>query len=150
MMQDLHQELISAELETWCAAEGRKIRLSSAVAYHQEQNGPCESVWRHLRWIVFKILTHARVYATQIRAVLPLSSTTEELADGTVRPSTGYAIYYGVPVVSVQRFKVFGCPVIMKVRRRTALPNSAASASILDDRTIAASLSDSPSTKQAI
>jgi len=120
-----------------CVLDSTVLRsISSAVAYHQEQNGPCESVWRHLRWIVFKILTHARVgheffdvalkYATQIRAVLPLSSTTEELPDGTVRPSTGYALYYGVPVVSVQRFKVFGCPVIMKVRRRTARPERVA------------------------
>lgn len=119
--------------------EIHSIGLSAAAPYHQHQNGLVERRFQQIRNLAFKMLTHARLgrryydfalrYASFVANVLPIRDL---FADGTTdsqpRPATPYELYFG-ELPRLHRFRVFGCPVIVKVYRRIATdaPNNTTS-----------------------
>ena len=129
---DAGTQLISQEFQDWCAE--KNIDLQIAAPHHQEQNARVESVWRHLRIITYKQLTHARLshasfidsffYAVRVRSVLPLQSCLRVLPDGTRKLSCSSELYHKMPA-RISRFRVFGCPAVMKVHSRPRLGGEA-------------------------
>jgi transposase InsO family protein len=102
---------------TRLAAEAN-IQLSFAAPRHQEQNGICESNWRHVRDLAFALMNQAQVdmtffhyalqHAYKVHSVLPHRALTKE--DGTVQCPAG--VYFGSSV-SISDFRVLFCPVVM-------------------------------------
>jgi hypothetical protein len=121
---DAGSQLLSEELKLWGASLESPIKILSAAPNHQEQNGKPESSWQHIRSLVFKMISHARLgsqffdcalkYAWQIKSVLPHRNLSLVLSDGTDIPTTSYRKYFGQNP-KIGRFKVFGCPCVMKV-----------------------------------
>ena len=142
---DAGSQLISEEFKEWGRNRPSPIVIIAAAPNHQEQNGKAESGWRHIKTIVFKILTHASLgheffdmaltYAWQIKAVLPLRGLNVELSDKTTRPATPFEIYFKRKA-RVGRYKVFGCPCVMKVYVRNQDKQGVANSNSLTSKTI--------------
>ena len=115
----------SDELMRWAAEHS--IALKIAAPAHQEMNGLAERLWQTTRVMAFRMLTNARLgliffhyalmYAWQICVVLPTKSANRLDANGELVPSTPYYLYYGTEP-NVSRYRVFGCPVVMKVYKK--------------------------------
>jgi hypothetical protein len=124
---DAGSQLMSTEIREWAADRPSPIQICIAAPAHQEMNGKAEANWRHCRQIAYKLLTHARLnlafydmvirYAWQIKAVLPINGLIVESNTIEERPATPFECYFGRQP-SVGRYKVFGCPCILKVYTR--------------------------------
>ena len=117
----------SAEFQQWCADHG--IRPSAAAPHHQHQNGMVERRWQHLKGLANKMMTHARLprkffghalqYAWMIANLTPVKDVYYTDIDGVKNPCTPFERYFG-QAPTIERFRVFGCPVVFKLHRRTA------------------------------
>ena len=111
----------------WCSDHG--IRCEAAAPHHQHQNGMVERRWQHLRGLANKMMTHARLprkyfghalqYAWMVSNLTPVKDVFYTDIDGLHNPCTPYERYFG-SAPNLSRFRVFGCPVVFKLYRRTA------------------------------
>ena len=62
---------------------------------------------------------NALQYAWQICVVLPAKSTSMEDDDGDLIPTTPHYLYFGGKKPDVRRYRMFGCPAVVKVCTRT-------------------------------
>ena len=124
---DAGSSLMSTKFTNWCIDYG--IALKSAAPAHQEMNGMAERIWQTCRVMAFKMLSAARlglaffhwalIYAQQICAVLPAKSTSRVDEEGELVPTTPYFLYFNGQIPDVRRFRVWGCPAVVKVYRQT-------------------------------
>ena len=59
-------------------------------------------------------------HAARVCAVLPVRGVTISLPDNKFRPATPFELYYGYRP-SISRFRVFGCPAVIKIYARREL-----------------------------
>jgi transposase InsO family protein len=140
---DSGSQLISAQLQQWARDRNRPITIIAAAPAHQEMNGKAEANWKVTRQIAYKMLTHARLnlalfdmalrYAWQVKAVLPLPSLIVD-SPTTTRPGTPFECFFGKRP-SIGRYKVFGCPCVVKVYTRASI-DSNANARTLDNKNL--------------
>ena len=123
---DAGSQLISQELDDWCVDQ--RIKLIKAAPNHQEMNGICERMWQAARKIANSLCTNARLgwpyfhhslmYATRIMDVLPIKGCSYKNDEGDTIQSCPDAIFYDSKQVKINKYRVFGCPVIAKVYRK--------------------------------
>ena len=115
----------------WCSNNG--IALIIAAPSHQEMNGINERNWQTCRQMAFSMCNgarlgfpyfhHALMYAARIMDVLPAKGCVL-FRNGDWKQSTPGMIWNGTDGVNVKKFRVFGCPAVVKVRRRKTPPTS--------------------------
>jgi hypothetical protein len=141
---DAGSQLVSTQMQQWAADGDRPIVIIAATPAHQEMNGKAESNWKYTRQIAYKLLTHVRLnlaffnmalrYAWQIKAVLPLPSLIVG-SDNNLHPGTPFECYFGKRP-NLGRYKVFGCPCVVKVYTRKNI-DSDANAATLNNKNLA-------------
>ena len=117
LRSDAGSNFTSDAFKKWC--EEQDISLSIAGPKHQEQNGFVEAAYRITNEMARSMLVQAHLplsflhlaldYACLILRVLP----TKNLLKDEKTPTTTYELLYNKRP-RVQRFKVFGCPVVFK------------------------------------
>ena len=115
---DAGTNFISESFKKWCDEEG--ITLTTAGPKHQEQDGFVESAYKTANEMARSMLVQAHLplsflhlaldYACLIMRVLPAKNL---LKSEEKSLTTTYEILYNKRP-RIQRFKVFGCPVISK------------------------------------
>ena len=114
---DAGSNFTAEEFKLWCSQN--HIKLTIAGPKHQEQNGFIESSYKTAGRMARSMLVRAHLpieffhlaidYAILILRVLPAKNLVDEDGNST----TTYQILHGKKP-RIQRFKVFGCPVVFK------------------------------------
>jgi hypothetical protein len=117
---DSGSQLISQELQRWASNCDRPIAIIAAAPAHQEMNG--------------KAFDMALRYAWQIKAILPSPGLIVDTTGDDARHGTPFECYFGKRP-SIGRYKVFGCPCVVKVYTHKSI-NSDAHASTLSSKNL--------------
>jgi len=141
---DAGKQLCSAEFKQWCVQQ--KIKHITAGVAHQEMNGLSERFWQACHKIAFSMLNEARLgwaylhraflYACDVMDVLPVKGCTKRVHGMKRQVCPKMAWHRDATTTNVGKYRVFGCPVVAKVYRRTDFPDENGKRSLLTSKNI--------------